>query len=229
MKYHVEFDLDFKKNPYKGKYIVLEGVNASGKSTQTKKLKAYFEKQGIDVLTVDEPTHDLIIGKFVRKIITDGTQIPRSALQYLYTADRIVNHESVILPALEAGKVVLSSRSFWSAIVYGVVDQGKHTYSRSSADFLLVAQGILSHYHKITLPDYTFYLDAPVDLVLERMAKMNNTKDIYESKDKLDQLLKGYRWLVKEFPKEFKTIDGTKSVEAVTEEILKALPKHFSR
>ncbi|MGI8420124.1 MAG: dTMP kinase [Candidatus Levyibacteriota bacterium] len=229
MKYHVEFDLEFKKNPYKGRYIVLEGVNASGKSTQAKKLKEYFQKKGIDILTVDEPTHDLIIGKFVRKIITEGTQIPRSALQYLYTADRIINHESVILPALEAGKVVLSSRSFWSAVVYGVVDQGKHNYSRPDANLLLVAQGILSQYHKITLPDYTFYLDTPVDLVIERMAKMNNTKDIYETKEKLDQLLRGYRWLVKEFPQEFTTIDASKSVEDVTTQITNVVNKHFSR
>mgnify|MGYP001612202676 CR=1 FL=1 len=46
MKCHVSFDIEFKKNPHKGLYIVLEGINASGKNTQVINLKKYFESQG---------------------------------------------------------------------------------------------------------------------------------------------------------------------------------------
>jgi len=223
MKYHVEFDIQFKKNPHKGLYIVLEGINASGKNTQVVNLKKYFESQGKTVVTTDEPTHTLLVGKFVRKLITSGQQIPSSALQYLYTADRIINHETIILPALQKGKIVLASRSFWSAVVYGVMDRGGVNYTRPNADLLLVSQGILSMYHKTMLPDYTFHLDISVATALKRMKKLRRTKDIYETRDKLSQLLAGYRWLQKQFKDEFISIDAEKPIDAVTEEIVKKI------
>jgi dTMP kinase len=223
MKYHVGFDIEFKKNPHKGLYIVLEGINASGKNTQVSSLKKYFQSQGKKVVTTDEPTHTLLVGKFVRKLITDGEKIPPAALQYLYTADRIINHQTIITPALEQGKVVLASRSFWSAVVYGVMDRGEHDYTRPDADLILVAQGILSMYHKTMLPDYTFYLDLPVETALQRMKKLRRTKDIYETSEKLSQLLDGYRWLKKQFKNEFITIDAEKPIDGVTEDILKKI------
>ena len=58
MKYHIEFDLDFKRNPYKGLYIAIEGIDGSGKTTQVGKLAEYFEKQGREVLKTHEPTEN---------------------------------------------------------------------------------------------------------------------------------------------------------------------------
>src|SRR6266571_7181370 len=205
MKYHIDFDIDFKRNPYKGLYIALEGINASGKNTQIDKIKIYLEKQGEKVVITEEPNHNLVIGKFVRNAITKGVTFPLSALQYLYTADRIINHESIIIPALKEGKVVLASRSFWSGLVYGVVDRGGK-YTQNEADRLLVAQGILSMYHQFIIPDKTFYLDAKIDTIVMRMEKMHQVKDIYETREKLLELLAGYQWLVKQFPKEFSII-----------------------
>ena len=220
MKQHVAFDIEFRKNQHKGLYIVLEGINASGKNTQINNLKTYFQSQGKKVVTTDEPTKTLPIGKFVRKLITDGEKIPPSALQYLYTADRIINHQTIIIPALKQGKIVLASRSFWSAVVYGVMDQGERDYTRPDADLILVAQGILSMYHQTLLPDYTFYLDIPVDAALKRMKKLRRTKDIYETRGKLAQLLSGYRWLKEQYKDEFISIDAEKPIDAVTEDIL---------
>ena len=45
MKYHVELDIDLKRNPYKGLYIALEGIDGSGKTTQAEELVKYFEKK----------------------------------------------------------------------------------------------------------------------------------------------------------------------------------------
>ena len=191
MKYHVEFDLDFKRNPYKGTYIVLEGVNACGKTTQVERLKEFFEKQGKDVIITSEPNDALPAGKLVREIITNKGKFPSTALQYLYTADRVVNHETIIIPALKEGKVVLSSRNFWSALVYGVLDAGGTKYTRDDADLILVAQGVLSMYHRFILPDTTYYLDVSVETVMQRMKRMGGERDIYEKKEQWVQLLPG--------------------------------------
>lgn len=223
MKYHVEFDLDFKRNTYPGRYIVLEGVNASGKTTQIEDLKNYFQSIGKEVVVTSEPNDALAIGKLIRQIITGKTQVPSAALQYLYTADRIVNHESIVIPALKSGKIVLSSRSFWSAIVYGAMDRGGINYTKPDADLMLVSQGVLSMYHMFLVADYTFYLDVAVDTVLGRMTKMNNMPDIYEKKEKLTQLIEGYLWMAKQFPKEITRIDGEKSEEEVTAELIEKI------
>lgn len=225
MKYHVEFDLDFKRNPYLNSlYIVLEGANASGKSTQIEHLKSYFQNQGKEVVVTSEPNDNLATGKLIREILNGKTQVPPSALQYLYTADRIVNHETIILPSLKSGKIVLSSRSFWSAIVYGVLDKGAD-YTRPDADLLLVAQGVLSMYHMFMVSDFTFYLDVTLDTVLERISSMNKQLDLYEKKEKLNQLIEGYRWMAKQFSDEITTINGEESQKEVTQDIISRIEK----
>ncbi len=226
MKYHVEFELDFKRNPHKGKYIVFEGVNACGKTTQVEELKKYFESKGKEVIITSEPNDDLPAGRLVRDIITKKKKFPSTALQYLYTADRVVNHETIILPALKEGKIVLSSRNFWSALVYGVLDAGGKQYTRNDADLILVAQGVLSMYHRFILPDKTFFLDVSVDTVMKRMKLMGGERDIYEKKEKLQQLIQGYQWVVNQFKDEFIIIDGEKRLEDVTNDIIVRLAKN---
>jgi dTMP kinase len=227
MKQHIEFDLDFKRNTYGGLYIVLEGINASGKSTQLERLKNYFEEKGKTVVITSEPNDELVIGKLIREIITKTRNVPSAALQYLYTADRIVNHETIIIPALQKGDIVLSSRSFWSAIVYGILDTGAD-YTRPNMDLLLCAQGILSMYHQIMISDVTFYLDVTLDTVLKRMEQMGKPRDIYEDKEKLSQLIAGYKWVVNQFPNEFTTIDSEQVVEKVTSDIIERIKKQES-
>lgn len=223
MKYHVEFDLDFKRNPYDGLYIVLEGINASGKTTQVECLRKYFERKGREVVITSEPNDSLPAGKLVREIITKKKKFPSTALQFLYTADRVVNHETIIVPALQAGKVVISSRNFWSALVYGVIDAGGTKYTRTDADLILVTQGVLSMYHRFILPDNTFYLDVSVETVLKRMNAMGHERDIYEKKERITPLVDGYRWVVRQFPQEFVSIDGEKTLHEVTDAIIGSL------
>lgn len=223
MKQHIEFDLDFKRNSYPGLYIVFEGVNAAGKSTQLADLKEYFEKIGKEVVVATEPNDELIIGKLIREILLGKRDIPSSAFQYLMTADRIVNHETIIIPALKQGKIVLSSRSFWSALVYGVMDRGGIDYMRPDADLVLVTQGVLSMYHQFLLPNFSFFLDVSIETVLARMQEMGKERDIYERKEKLTHLINGYRWVAKEFKDEITVLDGEKPRAEITKEIIERI------
>lgn len=227
MKYHIELDLDFQRNPYKGLYIVLEGVNASGKTTQVDRLKRHFESMRKTVVTTSEPNDSLPVGKLVREIINGSGTFPKSIiLQHLYTADRLINHETIVIPALKRGEIVISSRNFWSALVYGVLDKGGMTYKRADTDLLLISQSILSMYHQFLLPDYTFFLDVSIEIVMERIAHMHKAKDIYEKKEKLRQLIGGYRWIAKQFGKEIVRIDGERGEKTISGEILGILSQH---
>jgi dTMP kinase len=220
MKYHISFDIDFKRNESEGLYIALEGIDGSGKTTQIDALYEYFTALGREVVRTREPRKDEgMIGELIQKILLGKTKIPPVAFQYLFSADREMHHEELILPSLKAGKVVLSDRCFWSAIPYGIMDRGGEL-SENTAEYMLVAQSILSMYHQFTIPDVTVYLDLPLHTAMERINKEGSDREIYEEKAVLEKTIKGYNWLLKKFPEEFKVVDATKSVEEVTEKII---------
>ncbi len=222
MQYHVSFDIDLKRNPYKGRFIAIEGIDGSGKTTQVEKVVAALQKQGKEVLATKEPWDEGLIGHMIRSEILSGKKkISPYALQYLFVADRADHLGKVIIPALKMGKIVITDRFFWSAIPYGVLDRGGDDYN--SKQVILAAYSILSFYHQFVVPDYTFYLDVCVPTAVERIAHKQHKEEIYEKEEKLKKIVLGYQWLLKEFPKEFVVIDGEKSIVAITEEIVSQL------
>lgn len=226
MKYHIEFDIDFKRNTSKGLYIALEGIDGSGKTTQVDELVAYYKNQGREVVKTREPRKDVgLIGKLIQEILHGKANVSPVAFQYLFSADRQLHHQELILPALKAGEVVISDRCFWSAIPYGLLDK-EEKVEENSIHQKLVAQSILSFYHEFTVPDITLYLQTSLKTAMDRVEKAEGKQhEIYEDKVKLRRAIQGYDWLLKEFPKEFTIIDASKSVEIVTKEIISVINK----
>lgn len=220
MKYNLNFDLDFKRNPYSGKFIVIEGIDGSGKTTQVELLSDFFENQGKEVFIAKEPT-DGIVGQLIRKIIRKEIQVPKTSIQYLFAADRASHLEEMIVPELKKGKMVISDRYFWSAVAYGLADLEE----KKNGNRLLVAQSILSFYHQFILPNFTFYLDISTETAMKRISKRHKEgeREYYEEKEKLEKTIQGYKWLVDKFPEEITVIGGEKPVGEVTEEILEKL------
>jgi len=223
MKYHVEMDIDLKRNPYKGLYVAMEGIDGSGKTTQVGRLAKYFEKKGKSVVQVREPRKEGLIGDIVQKILSGKIKMSSVALQYLFSTDRVLHHEEIIVPALKSGKAVVSDRCFWSAIVYGILDRTKGKYNFENADFLLIAQSILSMYHRFIVPDKTFYLKIGIETAMDRISQKSDFKEIYEDKEKLKQLIVGYDWLAKKFSKEIMVVDGEREVGEVTRSIVASI------
>lgn len=226
MEYHVELDIDLKRNPYKGLYIALEGIDGSGKTTQVEELAEYFKSKGKEVVLTREPRKEGLIGDIVQQVLTGKVKMSSVGLQYLFSADRHLHQEEVILPALKEGKVIISDRCFWSAIVYGILDRMKSNYDYKMADALLVSQSILSMYHQFIVPDYTFLLKVTLQTAMSRIAGKDDIKEIYEDREKLEKVIEGYNWLAKKFKKEITVADGEGNVEKVTESIVKEIFKH---
>lgn len=222
MKYHVELDVDLKRNPYKGLYIALEGIDGSGKTTQAEKLTKYFRAKGKEVVLTREPRKEGLIGDIVQKVLTGKVKMPSVGLQYLFSTDRVLHYDEVIIPALKAGKVVISDRCFWSAVVYGILDRVGR-YDLKIANFLYISQSILSMYHQFMVPDFTFYLKVSLETALKRILKKGDNLEIYEDRGKLKQVIKGYDWLAKQFPKEIAMVGGEVSMQEVTNELLAKL------
>lgn len=219
MRYTIQPRKDLRRNPYKGRYYAFEGIDGSGKSTQVEKVKSYIENKGEKVVLTSEPQKEGIIQKVIRDTLFAKIKIPSRAYQDLYSADRELNHSEVVVPALKRGEIVLTHRSIWSNVPYGLLDLGSE-YDFSNMGSILVSSGIISEYHQFLAPDKTFYLKVSARHATERLKGMEKTKDIYEKEEKLAKIVTGYERIVKEFPEEFVVIDGEKSEEEVFSQII---------
>jgi dTMP kinase len=218
--YHVEFDLDFKRNNLPGKFIVLEGIEASGKTTQVKELGKRLPKAVI----TKNPTDDNEIGVFIRnKVLAGKSNLPPVAYQYLFAADRAIQQQAVI-DLLKKGKTVISDRYLWSSVAYGIADRQDFDY-KNWEEVTLVAYSALSMYHQFLLPDLTIYLDISLEESLKRIKGSSKHTEIYDNHKMNVKIQKGYRWLIEKFPKEFTIVDGdgNRTEEEITHEILKLI------
>lgn len=189
-----------------GTYIVIEGSDGTGKTTQLYLLRDYFLSIGRTVHITSEPAdpHDehepLPIARELRKLIKNG-DISRDAQTnlLLFTAARVEKWRSEIAPALERGEIVLSSRNYWSTLAY----QG---YGEGLSTALILQQT------KLYFGNESRYLhpDAAVILAMsdeterqQRVQKrgLHKTKDTFETKDQTFQtnIARGYTSIAKDF------------------------------
>ena len=217
MSYKISLNLDFKRNPYSGRLIAFEGLDASGKTTQVKKLKKNLEKLGKKVFLTKNPTRKGPIGRLIHNVLQGKIKIPLISFQYLYSADRQVQQLEII-EHLKNGDIVITDRYFWSSVAYGISDRDSTDYTNTE-DFLLISQSLLSMYYQFIIPDLTFYLDIPPKTALERLSKMQKRKEIYENSSKLEKIKKGYEFTNKMFSKEITVIDAEKPINSIAKEI----------
>lgn len=205
-------DLEFRKNPYKGKLIVIEGIDGSGKTTSSKALVQNLKNAGYDAMYSKEPTDD-VIGSFIReKILTGNIAINPLALQYLFNADRAMHMEK-IEKLLAKGTIIVMDRYFWSSVTYAMIDLQK------PQQWYYTAFSLLSFYHQFLLPDITFFLKISPGTALERIKKSKKHGEIYDNAMHLPKIEKNYERLIQEFPEEFTIISAERSEKEITEEL----------
>lgn len=221
MKYHIEFDLDFKRNTYPGTFIAIEGIDGSGKTTQTKRLGGELAKKHSVFLTKN-PT-DGPVGQFIRRVLKKELVLQAVSFQYLFSADRQAQQVEVI-EHLKKRDIVVTDRYFWSALAYGLVDRGAGDFDQNG-QYLLITQGILSMYHQFIVPNHTFYLAISAEEARKRLSTMEKVKELYEGSEKLKKIAAAYEWILRQFPKKITVINGEQPVEEVTRDILAKLPK----
>lgn len=224
MKQTLHLDIEFRTNPYSGLYIALEGIDGSGKSTQSKLLKKYFESKGKTVTQTFEPNLTLFGSEDILKVYNSEKKISGQAFQYLLTANRLINHAEIIEPALKRGEVVISDRCFWSAVPYGVMDS-TNQYSMEQTHRMLLTQSILSMYHQSIVPDLVFYLSVTPQEGMNRLEerKDGRKKDIYEKKEKLERVVQGYQFLIANFPERISAIDGERSIDEISKNLIQLI------
>ena len=151
-------------------FIVLEGLDGSGKTTQAKLLHLALIQRGYNALLVREPGHTPI-GEAIRAVLHDARHGGMTAKceALLYAAARAQLVETVILPALERGTVVICDRYVPSSIAYQV--HGREMGDGLQEDVYAFNGVATSH----LMPDAIIYLSMPVDVALARRHKAGGT------------------------------------------------------
>lgn len=192
-----------KENSYLGKFIVIEGLDGSGQSTQSKLLKDFLIKKRFKVILTKEPTLNSEAGKKIRRVLDKKEKTPPKKLQELFANDRKEHLKKIIIPALKKGKIVISDRYFFSSFAYGAADG-------------LNLQWLIKINDKFLLPDLTFILKVSPKICIKRIEKRNKGKErtLFEEKDKLAKVWEIYKILPKKF-ENIEIIDGEKKIKDV--------------
>jgi dTMP kinase len=101
-----------------GCFIVVEGIDGSGKSEQFQRLTKRLKKRGYKLVATREPTKVYPVGRLIEKVLREEEQVSEEALALLFAADRADHTERKIKPALEEGAVVVSDRYVHSSLAY---------------------------------------------------------------------------------------------------------------
>ncbi len=201
------------KNPYKGKFIVFEGLDGCGKTTQAKKLGLFLRKTKHKVFLTKEPTKDNKFGKKIDKVLHHKEKISPFELQKLFIKDREWHLKNVIEPALKKGKIVICDRYFFSTVAFGGIDIDMEKLIKLNDKFLM--------------PDLTIFLDVRPKICIERIFKRKKEVGFFEKEKKLEKVYKNYKLLLKRFP--IKIINGEREIEEIAKDIQKISIKFLTK
>lgn len=200
----------------KGKFIVIEGGDGAGKDTQIELLKKDFP----DFVYTREPG-GTSLGKTLRGMLLHETHgsLPLLTEAFLFLADRAQHAYEVILPALTAGKSVVSNRSWVSMIAYQI-------YGRNREDMLPLFESAVTAIFKDCPIDCAIILDVPTELGIERQRALGKQFDVMESMpmDARERIRQAFLNLAKSVPGAV-VIDASRPVEEVYKDVKAAVEK----
>lgn len=189
----------------KGKFITVEGLDGCGKSTHVKLLAKWLRQKGFKVVCTDEPT-DGPMGKIIKRLLVGKVKVPTEVEVALFAADRMKHLSGLIMPSVEAGKIVLNERYIYSSLAY--------QHARG------VSRAIVRKANEMAPPpDLAILVDIPAEAALSRIQK-TRTLDEFEKDLKLQKhVRKNYLSLVKRG--DLKLVNGQCSLQEVQADIRK--------
>ena len=209
----------------KGKFIVLEGIDGAGTTSQVMRLANYLfdkDKANVPILT-REPTLLTEHGKEIRRRLK-GNLLPGEEVIHdgdywanLYVTDRQWHSENVIVPNVNQGLIVISDRHKLSTLAY---------QSAQGADM----EKLIEMHKGLYKPDLTLFLDVSIDQAFNRMGNRNDEIEYFEKKDFLTKVVEQYHHAISLVGKEQNTviIDGNLGIDDVQEKIKEIVYKKLS-
>lgn len=203
---------------FPGRFIILEGIDGSGTTSQTHLLLQAFTQASISVQATAEPSRGPI-GTFVRTFLKEEQLPPPPiSMALLFAADRHAHLEQEIIPWLKQGVHVICDRYVLSSFAY-------QQAAGVSRDFIQMAnQGIY-------LPDITFFLQVSPEIALERRMQRAQSHELYDDHELQRKIALLYQkeaetWNQTQSP--LFVVDGAKGKEEVFDTIIQHLRKSFN-
>lgn len=196
-------------------FIVLEGIDGSGTTTQAERLLTHLHRRGRRAHSTREPSTGPV-GKLIREVLlgghatTAGTAMHGDTMALLFAADRRDHLEREVTPQLSAGFDVISDRYVWSSLAY----QAQETD-------LPWVRGLARNLRQ---PDLTLLIDLPLDEAARRRSLAGRPEERYDADSYLAKVAMQYRALASA-DKDAYVIDGTPSIDVVTSMICAAVDR----
>ncbi len=200
----------------RGYFLVLDGPDGSGKSTQVALLAARLKKAGLEVTCVRDPGGTMVSER-VRDILLDPAlgDIDSHTEMFLYMASRAEMVARVVRPALANGLSIVSDRFVTSTVAY----QG-YAGGLDPKQILRVGKIACGD----TWPDLVIILDVPAKVGFERIRRAHDRMEM-KGLDYHERVVAGYRKVAAVDPKRHVLVDGRGSVETVSGRVWKAVQR----
>ena len=195
-------------------FIVFEGIDSSGKTTQAELLKKYFASIEEQAVISPEPSSG-IIGNLIRQalkqriVFSKDPNLFDQQMAYLFAADRhdhLYNDVDGVFKLIEDNYHVISTRYYFSSLAYNCESIEQYNFIKKLND-------------RFPNPDLTIYLDIPIEVSLTRLQE-RSLQEIYETKTKLTKVREQYQKIFAEYNGNAIAIDGTQNTENVQQQII---------
>ena len=205
----------------KGKFIVFEGIDGAGKTTQVELLAQNLASLGREVSLSAEPT-TLATGKAIRRALSGEDKKSECEMAAMFVLDRIahnINSEIGIRALTERGIDVISDRYYYSSLAY----QG------SATDYEWV-KSMNRNSPEIRRPDLCIYLDLLPEQSLERISRGRESVEIYENIETLTAVREKFLSVVEDLRRDGESIyvvNAARTAEDIASEIFEIVKKHI--
>ena len=199
----------------KGRFIVFEGIDGAGKTTQIELLTKRLSQNGEVVNVSAEPT-DNESGKALRRALSGKEPRTECEMAVMFVFDRI-GHNAQIEKLLSEGITVISDRYYYSSLAY----QGKAT------DYAWV-RSMNIDCPEIRRPDVCIYLDLTPEESLARISKGRESMEIYENLEKLTEVRNSFFSVIDDLRADGEnifTVNANRSIEDISDEIFDIVAK----
>ncbi|MBD5156836.1 MAG: dTMP kinase [Butyrivibrio sp.] len=196
----------------RGGFIAFEGIDGSGKSTQSALLIQRLRREGIPCYATMEPT-DSPIGSLIRQIMTGRIKTDNKVIAALFAADRLdhlLNEVDGIAAKIDEGTTVVTDRYYFSSYAYNSVHMPMEWVIKANEQSSAILR-----------PSVTVFIDVEPDTALERIAKNRFRQELFEKKSMLVKVRENYMKAFKLLEKEEKVviIDGNQPEDKIAETV----------
>lgn len=203
----------------RGRFVVFEGLDGAGTSTQIEVLAGWLRTRGTAVDTTREPTGGAI-GRLIREVLTGARDADPATLALLFAADRLdhLNGVGGVNAALDAGHWVLSDRYVLSSIAYQAAEG-------------LDAGWVAELNRGAFAPDLTVFIDTEPEVCMQRIEARGGKPERFETLERLMTVLGHFRSHFQDhrFTGDLLVVDGNGSIEAVAAEVQSAVDTWMSK